>query len=202
MRPEFPDYYYLAGCIFSIRNRADLAENYFKKAISLNSKEVNYYIELGALLYQGKKFHEADVTLDEALKLDPNNMKAYFYKGKVLKDSKKFKEALPFLQKASQDQEFKQRALIETGTCYMSLKMIDKAIPELERAVKVSEGEGESDSLYARYFLGVCYEKNQDFSNAVDQWGKIYAKKKNFRDVGEKLIQYEQYSQSGGEPRS
>jgi len=196
LRPEFAEYYFQAGRIFNERNRGDLAVNYIKKAISLDLKEVKYYVELGVILYQNKNFREADGTLDAALNMDPDNPKIHFYKGKILKDNKDFKGALPFFQKASEDQEFKLSALIEAGTCYMSLKMIDKATAELERAVKVAEEGEEADSLYARYFLGICYEKNQEFAKAVAQWEKIYDKKKNFRDVGEKLTQYEEYRKS------
>jgi tetratricopeptide (TPR) repeat protein len=99
--------------------------------------------------------------------------------------------------KSTQDQEFKIRSLIETGTCYMSLRMMDRAIIELERAVKIVEDDAESDSLYARYFLGMCYEKTQEFAKAVAQWEKIYSQKKSFRDVGEKLIQYQEYREAG-----
>ena len=197
LRPENPEYYFRAGCIFCGRSRGDLAENYFKKAISLNPKDERFYVELGALLYQEKKLKEADTTLDAALNLNPINSKSLFYKGKILKDAKNFTEAIPFLEKASREQEFKIRSLIETGSCYMSLKMFDKAIVELERAVKVVEDEAGSDSLYARYFLGICYEKIRDFPRAITQWENIYSKKKNFRDVGEKLIRYQEYRQSG-----
>jgi tetratricopeptide (TPR) repeat protein len=195
--PENAEYYYNAGTIFITRNRADLAENCFKKAIYLNPKDSRFYTELGMLLYQGKKLKEAGTTLDAALKIDPNNPIAQFYKGKVLKDSKEYTDSLPYFEKASRDQEYKIRALVETGSCYMSLKMIDKAIPELERAVKICENETDPDSLYALYFLGLCYEKKQDFATAVAQWEKIYAHKKNFRDVGEKLVQYQDYRQPG-----
>ena len=198
LRPDHPDYYYQAGCIFNGRNRGDLAENYFRKAISLNPKEVKYYAELGILFFQEKKLKESDAVLEAALNIDPNNAQIHFFKGKILKDSKDFVNAVTFFQKASQDQAFKVKALIETGTCFMSLKQFDKAILELERVVKiVEEDEAGADSLYARYFLGISYEKIQEFPKAVAQWEKIYAKKRNFRDVGEKLMQYQEYRQSG-----
>ena len=116
--------------------------------------------------------------------------------GKTYKDAKNYAGALPFLERASRDQEFKVRALVELGSCYMSLKMIDKAIAELDRAIKVIEDEGGTDGFYARYFLGMCYEKKQEFEKAVEQYEKIYAKKKNFRDVGERLVQYQEYRKS------
>jgi tetratricopeptide (TPR) repeat protein len=196
VQPENAEYYYNAGTIFSERNRGDLAESYLKKAMSLNPKDSRYYAQLGILLYQNKKLREADATLDVALRLDPNNLTSQFYKGKVLKDEKEYSASLPYFERASRDQEFKVRALVESGSSYMSLKMIDKAIVELDRAIKLSQNEDETDSMYARYFLGMCYEKKQEFSMAVAQWEKIYARKKGFRDVGEKLMQYQDYRES------
>ena len=195
-QPENAEYYFLAGTIFGARNRSDLAESYLNKAISLNPKEPKYYIEAGVLQYQAKKLKDAGATLDMALKLDAGNIRANFYRGKTIKDTKDYAASLPYFEKAARDQEYKIRALVETGSCYMSLKMVDRAITELERAVKFCEDESETDSLYARYFLAMCYEKKKEIPKAVDQWEKIYAKKRNFRDVGEKLIQYQEYRQN------
>jgi tetratricopeptide (TPR) repeat protein len=200
-QPETAEYYFQAGVLFGKRSRGDLAEQYLKKAISLNPRDVRFYCELGVLLSESKKVREANAALEAALKFDPNNPRIHFYLGKVHKDAKDYSGALPCFEKAARDQEFKGRALVESGSCYMSLKMIDKAVPELERAVNAINDESNPDSLYARYFLGMCYEKKQDFASALAQWDKIYAKKKNFRDVGEKLTQYQQYRQndaSGG----
>jgi tetratricopeptide (TPR) repeat protein len=192
-QPENPEYYFQAGILFGDRNRGDLAEQYLKKAISINPKDGRYYLELGSLLYQGKKTREANATLEAALKLDPNNPKIHFFLGKVRKDAKDYAGALPCFEQASRDREYKIRALVESGGCYMSLRMFDKAVPELERAVNAIEDEASPDGLYARYFLGLCYEKKQEFPMAIAQWDKVYARKKNFRDVGEKLAQYQQY---------
>jgi len=196
IQPENAEYYYNAGVIFGGRNRSDLAEGYLNKAVSINPKEPKYQIELGIFLYQGKKLKEAAACLDSVLKLDSVNIKANFYRGKICKDAKDFAASLPYFEKASRDQEYKIRALVETGSSYMSLKMIDKAITELERAVKFGEDEAGQDSLYARYFLAMCYEKKNDLPLAMVQWEKIYAKKRNFRDVGEKLVQYQEYRTS------
>jgi tetratricopeptide (TPR) repeat protein len=199
-QPDNPEYYYQAGMLFSERNRDDLAEQYMKKAISINPKDPRPYLELGTILVQAKKTKEANATLEAALKLDPNNPKIHFYMGKVFKDAKDYAGALPCFEKSSRDQEYKLRSLVESGSCYMSLKMVDKAIPELERAVKAIEDEAAPDSLYARYFLGMCYEKKKDFAQALAQYDKIYAKKRSFRDVGEKLTQYQQYRQEEARP--
>ena len=188
--PNNPDYYFRAGKIFSSRNRPDRAEQYLRKAVSLNPKSGNYRFELGTFYYNTKKMKEAAAEFDAALKIDPQDNQSLLSMGKVLKDTKDFSGAIPYLEKASRDQDYKLRSLVELGYCYMSLKMMDKAVQELERAVGVIEKEAETDSLYARYFLAMCYENDREITKALTQWDKIYAVKKNFRDVGEKLTQY------------
>ena len=199
LHPENPGYYYHSGKLFSSRNRGDLAEQYLRKAISLNPKEGSYHFELGMLYYLSKRIKEASAEFEEALNLNPQDGQILLYMGKILKDSKDYAGAVSYLEKASRDQEYKQRALVELGSCYMSLKMLGKAIAELERAVNCIEKEDEPDGLYARYFLAMCYEKTQEIGKAVAQWDKIYAIKKNFRDVGQKLTQYIEYRQGNTE---
>jgi hypothetical protein len=48
----------------------------------------------------------------------------------------------------------------------------------------------------------MCYEKKQAYPKAIGQWDKIYAQKKNFRDVGEKLTQYIEYRQGSSEKKA
>ena len=199
LNPNNPEYYYQAGMLFSGRNRGDLAEQYLRKAVSLNPKEGRYRFELGMHYYLSKKIREANNEFEVALKLNPLDGRILLYMGKILKDAKDYAGAVPYLEKAARDNEYKLRALVELGGCYMSLKMLDKAIPELERAVNNIEKEAEPDSLFARYFLAMCYEKTKDFGKAVVQWEKIYAQKKNFRDVGQKLTQYIEYRQENNE---
>jgi tetratricopeptide (TPR) repeat protein len=199
LHPENPDYFYWAGKIFGDRNRTDLAEQYLSQAVSLNPKEGRYHFALGVALYQNKKIRDANIALENALKADPSNGQVHFYMGKVHKDAKDYAGAISSFEKAARDQNYRGRALVEIGSCYMSLKMVDKAIPELERAVKAIEDETCSDSLYARYFLAMCFEKKQEYSKAIVQWERIYSQKKNFRDVGEKLTRYEQYRQEAAE---
>jgi tetratricopeptide (TPR) repeat protein len=195
LHPENPEYFYWTGKIFSDRNRTDLAEQYLSKAVSLNPKEGHYHFALGMALYQNKKIRDANIEFENALKVDPSNGQVHYYLGKVHKDTKDYAGAIPSFEKAARDQEYRVRSLVELGSCYMSLKMVDKAIPELERAVNAIEDEAGSDALYARYFLAMCFEKKQEYPKAIAQWDKIYARKKNFRDVGEKLTQYQDYRQ-------
>jgi len=48
-----------------------------------------------------------------------------------------------------------------------------------------------SEALYARYFLSTCFEKLRKFEDAIEQWEQIHQKKPAFKDVAEKLAQYQ-----------
>ncbi|MCL2205890.1 MAG: tetratricopeptide repeat protein [Treponema sp.] len=136
---------------------------------------------------------EAANEFENVLKINPTHGEALFYMGKISKNLKDYTGAIEYLEKAANDWDNKLRALVEIGTSYMSLKMFDKAIAELERAVNVITEENDNESLHARYFLAMCYELEKGFPKAVAQWEIIYERKKNFKDVGEKLTQYIEY---------
>ena len=190
--PKHGDYYYWAGKIFRERNRSDRAEQFLAKAAELCPKDGKIHYELGLMLYQDKKSREAKAALEHALKLpNANAPQIMFYLGKIQKDQKDYNAALGHFEKAARDAALRLKALVERGGCYMALNAPEKAIPDLERAVKAITDESAQDSLYARYFLGICYEGTRNIDKAIAQWDAIMSQKKNFRDVGERLSKYQ-----------
>jgi len=190
-KPEKAEYYYWAGKLFTERNRMDMAQNYLRKAAELAPRDANIQFELGVMLYKSKNSVEAKDALERSLKYKADNSQAYFYLGKIQKDAKDYPAAAATLEKAARDPAYRLRAMLERGTCYMALNALDKAIPDLERAVKAISEEGLQESLYARYYLSMCYEKNHDMEKAIDQWDKIHTIKTGFKDVDAKLNQYQ-----------
>ncbi|HOJ98842.1 MAG TPA: tetratricopeptide repeat protein [Termitinemataceae bacterium] len=193
LEPYTAEHYYWAGKLFSERNRTDMAISYLKKAVELDPRHGKAHYELGVLLYRDKRPIEAKEELETALRLQNDLNQAYYLLGKIQKESHDYVAALLSFEKAIRDPELKIKALVERGGCYMSMNAIDKAIPELERAVKSATDESSPEVLYARYFLAMCFEKNRELDRAIEQWEKIYAKKPNFRDVAEKLSQYQEF---------
>ncbi len=189
--PNEPDHYYNTAMLFEERNKTDRAMGFYRKTIEVAPRHSNAHYKLGTLLYRNKKPVEAKVELETSIKLKPDNYTAHFYLGRLLKESHDYVNALHSFEKAQRDPDMKIKALVERGSCYMSMNNFDKAITELERGVKLSQDDGSTESLYGRYFLALCYEKLRDIDMAVDQWEKIYAKKPQFRDVAEKLSQYQ-----------
>jgi len=193
LEPYDPEHYYNAGTLFEKRSKGGQAAQFYKKALEVSPRYSDAWFALGQLMYRAKRGAEAKEALQKALKLRPDNYKAYFYLGRILKDSRNFTGALGAFENAQKDPDFKIKSLIERGSCFLATKSYEKARTELERAIKLSEDDEDSNEMmHARYFLSVCYERTRNLDKAIEQWEYLYGKKKNFRDVAEKLSQYQE----------
>ncbi len=190
LQPDEPEWYYKAGSLFEYRNKTDSAVSHFRKAIDLNPQHTEAHFKLGSIYYRNKLHSEAKTELDLALRYNPENYKANFYIGKILKDKKDFAGALNAFEKAQRDPDLKIKSLLERGICYINVKNWDRAIAELERAVANADSQSQ-EILFSRYFLAHCFEQRRDIDKAIEQWEQVYAKKPTFKDVGEKLSQYQ-----------
>lgn len=196
MNPQTAKYYYMAGQLFESRSKSDKAVQYYRKAVELDPRHSDAHYRLGYILFRSKKLLEAKNELEMAVKFNQQNYQAYFYLGRILKENHDHTAALLALEKAQRDTDFRVKAIVERGSCFMTMKNYDKAIAELERAVKLAEDDSASEALYGRYFLGICYESIRNIDKAIEAWEKVYAKKPNFRDVAEKLSQYQDIRQN------
>jgi len=190
LEPGVSEHFYNAGKLFENRQKSDQALSFYQQAIKLDRRNVKAHASLGLLLFRAKQFAEAKKEIDLAIALSPETYSSYYYLGKILKEGKDYPGAINAFEKALRDPEFKQRSLIERGSCYMAVNAIDKAIIEFDRAVAAASNESGQETLYARYFLAGCYEKERKIELALQQWEKIYHQNHTFRDVPAKLAQY------------
>ena len=190
-QPNDAYYYYRAGELFEARGNSTKAISFLMKAVELDSRFAEAHYTLGLLFYRSKKPVKARNSLENAVKLDPDNYPAYFYLGKLLKEDHDYAGALKSLEKAQKSPEFKTRALIERGICYMSMNNYERAVSELERALAKIEDKSGNEYLYGNYFLAFCFEKLKKLDKAIELWEKIYSRKPGFKDVAEKLTQYQ-----------
>jgi tetratricopeptide (TPR) repeat protein len=193
LEPNRAIHFFDAGRLFEARGRTDVAINYLRKAIEMDERLHQAHHALGIILYRTKHPMEAKSAFESALKWNADDYDAYYHLGKLLKEMNDYTAALLSFEKAARSPELRLKALVERGGCYMSQGSLDKAIPELERAVKLIKDEAATESLYGRYFLAMCFEKTRNLDRAIEQWERIYSKKPGFRDVAEKLTQYQEY---------
>lgn len=189
--PRKADYYFMAGELFEQRENTDQAVAYYRKAVDLDPHHAAAHAALGFLLYRAKQNVPAEQEIATALKLDPQNAKAHFYSGRIFMGNHEYGKAVAAFEKAMRSPELKQKALIERGRCYMEAGNYDKAKVEFTSAIKNQNTPAAGDTLYARYFLAACCEKQRDIDGAVAQWAEIQKQKKNFLDVNDKLQLYQ-----------
>lgn len=188
--PKNADNFYKLGTLYKDANRNDLALDCMKKTILLDKKHAKAHAELGLLYYRIKQYAEAKNEIDTAIKLSPDTYTSYYYLGKIQKESKELAAAIKSFEKAQRDPELKLKAIIEHGSCYMMANRLDNAAVDFQRAIELDKQNTNSETLYARYFLASCYEKNRKLDAAIEQWEAIYSRNKNFKDVPLKLSEY------------
>jgi tetratricopeptide (TPR) repeat protein len=190
------DHYLNAGRLLELRSKSPKTASFYQKAIELDGRNWKPYFYLGTLMVREKKKGEAIAALEKSIKLNPENYAAYFHLGQLYKDESDYPSALTAFEKAQKDPDYKIRSLVERGGCFMRMQDIGRAVPELERVIKLAEGKENNDTLFARYFLSLCYEQSRNIDGAIQQWQKIYAKKPGFKDVAEKLSKYQDIQQN------
>ncbi|MFP4644302.1 MAG: tetratricopeptide repeat protein [Spirochaetales bacterium] len=189
--PTNAEYPFRAGRLFEDRHKTEQATGYFRKAIELDPRHGPSFFRLGRILYRTKRPAEAKKMLQQSVKFDPDNAQAHYYLGKILKDNREYNPALQSFEKAQRDSEYKVKSIIERGGCYMNQGNFDRAVGDLERAVKLIQDESSNEALYAHYFLGISYEKLRDIESAVSEWEKVYSRNPKFKDVSEKLSEFQ-----------
>ena len=188
--PATADNFYQVGRIYEQQNRYVLALGFMQKCAMIDKKHAKAHAEIGLMLYRTKQFNEAKKEIDLALKLSPETYSSYYYLGKILKDAKDIPGALKSFEKAQRDQDVKQKSIIEHGSCYMMVNRYDNAAVDFQRAIELDKNNSQPETLYARYFLGMCFEKSRQIDKAIEQWTEIYKRNKAFRDVSAKLSEY------------
>ena len=188
--PQNADNLYQVGFIYEQQNRYDLALGFMQKCAMLDKRHAKAHAEIGLMLYRTKQFNEAKKEIDIAIKLSPETYSSYYYLGKILKDGKDIQGAIKSFEKAQRDPDVKQKAIIEHGSCYMMANRLDNAIVDFQRAIELDKDNTQPETLYARYFLAACFEKNRKIDKAIEQWEAIYKRNKGFRDVSAKLSEY------------
>lgn len=191
LEPDEAEHYYNAGRLFEERKPPEFVAGYYQKALELDGGHAGAHFRLGVILFRKNLSSEAKVELESAVQADPQNHHAWFYLGLLLKQAHDYPAALSAFSKAERENELKVRALIERGNCYMQEENLDNAAVELERAVRLASKEKSRERLLARYLLSLCYEKSRRFEEAVDQWEQIHSEDPVYRDVGQKLEQFQ-----------
>ncbi|MGN0730060.1 tetratricopeptide repeat protein [Treponema sp.] len=198
LEPNNPDNTFKAAEILEEQGNTKLAMGFYQKTLLLNKHNPKAYTSVGRLLLRAKNYKQAKQALEMSIKLNPESYENYYYLGKVCKETKELPTAVKLLEKAERSQEFRQKALVEKGVCLLMADQLEKAMDSFERAVANSKIPNSQETLFARYFLGICYEKNRKIEKAIEQWETVYKYNSKFKDVSSKLNQYKELETNDG----
>lgn len=198
LEPNNTDHSFKAAELYEETGNAKLAMGFYQKTILSDRKNAKAYTAAGRLLFRNKNFTQAKQALESSIKLNPENCENYYYLGKVYRETKDLSTAVKLLEKAERSPDFKQKALVEKGICLMMADQTDKAMDSFERAINNTKDPKNQETLYARYFLGVCCEKNRKIEKAIEQWEIVFKINSKFKDVGTKLSQYKELETNDG----
>lgn len=96
---ESEDYYDMA-CEWIKQKNTDKAEEYLKRAISLNPNFIFAYITLSGLYIKSRKYHDAISLLKKASKADPSFDRLYYLMAKYAFKENDLKASLKFIDQA------------------------------------------------------------------------------------------------------
>ena len=196
--PRNSENYYNIAKNYETIGQLSLAMGFYQKAIKINKNHGPSLTAMGHLLYQNKQYADAKTVIEASIKLNPENYENYYYLGKILKSTKNLPAAVKAFEKSQSSPDFKQKSLIERGSCLMLAGQTEQAINELELAVKSSKDDSSAETLFARYLLAACYEKNRKIEKAIDQWERVFKINNRYKDVVTKLNQYKDLQTNDG----
>jgi tetratricopeptide (TPR) repeat protein len=193
---QWQPYIFLGDVEVSSRQDS-LAAEYYEKALSLNSRIVDPYIQLGLLFFQRNKPDEAINILERGQILFPNEFRVLFYLGLGYTQTGKNEQALPILERAvrmdpknvdalgalaqnldalkrfTESDSIYERALALDPKNHLLLNNFSYSLAErgtrLDDALKMSTDAVEKDSANSAYLdtLGWIYFRMNNYTDAL-----------------------------------
>jgi Flp pilus assembly protein TadD len=149
-----PDVYKLIGLNLVSVGKADLAEPYFERAVTLAPRDFMARYYLGLYQVTSKQAERAEAQVREALKLNPNYVDAWLLLGVAQEQLGKEAEAIQTYRQAIEITE-QQPLQTETPFLYLarllvSLQRFEPSLPPLQRAVSINPKSSEALALLGR----------------------------------------------------
>ena len=169
--PENDRLYNARAQVYYEQGKYDLADNDYRKIISLKEGDVMGYMGLGRNANAQKRYEDAIKQFDYVNKLEPSYSSAYSFRAESYICLKKYNEAIDDVITAlSIDQD--DKAFYELQT------LADSAFAQTVAKLKVQKLKEPKESLWP-YNLGTVYEKTKRYANAIQYYKESLAMESN-----------------------
>ena len=159
LTPEEDRLYNTRAQVYYEQNKYDLADNDYRKIISLKEGDVMGYMGLGRNANAQKRYEDAIKQFDYVNKLEPSYSSAYSFRAESYIGLKKYNEAIDDVITAlGIDQD--DKAFYELQT------LADSAFTQTIAKLKIQKLKEPKESSWP-YDLGVIYEKTDRYAKAI-----------------------------------
>lgn len=183
-KPDNSNILNFVGICYSQLKSYEKALSYINKAISINKKEVGFYLNLGNVYKNLKNFPKALEVYLNCLKINKASPDLYYNIGILYENQNKFSEALIHYKKTIELEPLNKFALNNIANVYKELSLFNEAIELYKKAISIDK-----NYLQAHFNLGLLllltsnsrlgwekYEyrenkiKNLKLINSVEKW--------------------------------
>ena len=171
LTPEDDRLYNARAQVYYEQGKYDLADNDYKKMISLNEGDVMGYMGIGRNANAQKRYEDAIKQFDYVNKLAPSYSSAYSFRAESYIGLKKYNEAVDDVITAlGIDQD--DKAFYELQT------LADSAFAQTVAKLKVQKLKEPKESSWS-YDLGIVYEKTDRYAKAIQYYKESLAIESN-----------------------
>lgn len=170
------------GIVYFLREKYELSNKYFQKALDLNSRFTDARNNLARLMIEQKQYSKAQKILDTVLAdlTYTNSFSAYFNYGLSWFNQNQFSNAKDYFEKALNENRTDCYAQVYYGRSLLELKSLKAASQQLDQATHfcLSENVDEAHfySAITYYRLGLIEKSTARF----EELQKMFPNGKNF----------------------
>ena len=143
------------------------AEKYFLKALGINPKLVEVYINLADLYFKQRNFADAVDLLYTATYEIPENLVLKHFLARIYMEDARLDLAIDELDKILEEQPENYDAYYDLGRVYFELGNYDLAIQNFENVIQYKE-----DNEWVYYYLAQAYESSDEVDKAMSNYLK------------------------------
>jgi PQQ-dependent catabolism-associated CXXCW motif protein len=186
VRDEFwpdPVYYYNSGASYAANKQYDNAVEDFTRAISINPRYAEAYLQRGRAYLSKEDYSLAMVDLAKAAELDPQKKaevdailrdpkiaNGYVVRGRAFYDKKKYDSAIEEFDKAVAIAPENAAAYYNRGRAYYAKENYPKAIEDLGQVIKIDPKNTQAFNMRGNAYYGAT-----DYTNAIESYGQAIA---------------------------
>jgi len=157
------------------------AEKFFLKALGIDPKLVEVYINLADLYFTQRNFADAIGLLQVGTAELPENLVLKHFLARVYMEDAQIDLAIDELDKILEIQPENYDAYYDLGRIYFELGSYDLAIENFENVLQYKE-----DNVWIYYYLGQAYEANDEVEKALSNHLKAIALDETFHPAYKK----------------